>query len=117
MKTKYWIAVFAAVLVICLGLSVLLLLPGEPAGFAEVYSEGKLLYTLDLSENREVTVSAEKGSNVITVRDGKVAVTQADCPDGHCMQRGYCNSGVQIVCLPHELVIRFTGEPAVDGVA
>ncbi len=116
MKTKYWITIFVVMLVLCLGLSLPLFLPGQPMTYAEVYSEGKLLYTLDLSQDRELTVATEKGTNVITVRDGKVAVTRADCPDGHCMQRGFCNSGVQLVCLPHELVIRFTGEADVDGI-
>ena len=61
-----------------------------------------------------VTVADGNGCNVITVRDGKIAVTWADCPDGYCVDRGFCNSGTQIVCLPHSLVITFLGESEVD---
>ena len=45
----------------------------------------------------------------IAVKDGKIAVTEASCPDHYCMQRGYCHSGAQIVCLPNRLVISFLG--------
>ncbi len=115
MKTKTWMSLLAFVLLICLGLSLWLLRPGQAASRAEVWSEGKLLYTLELGEDRVVTVETDSGINEITVRDGKIAVTRADCPDGYCMARGYCSGGVQIVCLPHQLVIKFVGEQTVDG--
>lgn len=117
MKTKIWIGILAAALVLCLGLSIWLWLPRAPAACAEVYCRGVLLHRLDLSVDREVAVSTELGTNVITVRDGAVAVTQADCPDGYCMKRGFCRSGAQIVCLPHGIVIQFVGSGELDGVA
>ena len=116
MKTKYWILVFAILLVVCAGLSIWALLPGEEATMVEVRSEGELLYLLPLSVDREVEVVCGDGVNVVTVKDGKVAVTQANCPDGYCMKRGFCSSGVQIVCLPNHLVLSFVGEQEVDAV-
>jgi len=101
---------------VCLGLSLWLLLPGEDASAVEVWSEGKLLYTLPLSQSQAVTVKSSHGTNTVTVKDGKVAVTEADCPDGHCMARGFCSSGAQIVCLPNRLVLKFTHQGAVDSV-
>ena len=115
MKTRTWILLIAAALMISVGLSLWLLLPGEPARQVKVYSQGELLYTLPLNEDTQVTVTTELGRNVITVKDGKVAVTEADCPDGYCMARGYCHSGAQIVCLPNRLVLEFTGEQTIDG--
>ncbi len=115
MKTRTWVILLAAVLVLCLGLSLWLLLPGGAASQAQIWSEGELLYTLDLHIDQEKTVTSQYGTNVITVRDGKIAVTQADCPDHYCMDRGFCSSGAQIVCLPNRLVIKFTGEQALDG--
>ncbi len=117
MKTRSWILVIAGILLVCLALTVLLWLPREAAAYAQVYSEGKLLYTLDLSVDQQVTVTTQAGTNVIVVQDGAVAVCQADCPDGYCMRRGFCNSGAQIVCLPHGLVIQFVQETGVDGIA
>lgn len=117
MKTKTWIILFALVLLVCIGLSIPLLLPGEAATHAEISSRGEILKTVDLRIDQEFTVeTAEGGHNVITVRAGKIAVTQATCPDHYCMNRGFCNSGTQIVCLPNRLVIRFLGEQTIDAV-
>ena len=48
---------------------------------------------------------------------GKIAVTEATCPDHYCMKRGFCASGMDIVCLPNKLVIHFIGEQTVDAAA
>lgn len=117
MKTKTWIVLLAAVLALCTGLSLWLLLPGEDAARAEIWSDGELLYVLDLATEQSLTVSSDYGANTVTVRDGAIAVTEADCPDRYCMDRGFCSGGSQIICLPNRLVIRFVGEQAVDGVA
>ena len=114
MKTKIWILLLSAVMLLCVGLSLWFLLPRQ-AQSARVYSDGQLLFTLDLRIDQTKTVHSQYGTNVITVQDGKVAVTQADCPDGYCMDRGFCSGGVQIVCLPNRLVIQFGGEPEVDA--
>lgn len=117
MKTKTWIGIIALALLLCAGLSLWLLLPGAPAEAVQVFSEGKLLYTLPLNIDNQVTVTTSFGTNVVTVMDGKVAVTEADCPDHYCMERGFCNSGAQIVCLPNRLVLQFTGAQTIDGVS
>jgi len=117
MKTKYWIAILSTVLVLCCISGFLLMAPGEEASRAEIVSEGKVLYTVDLYTSATYTVTTEDGGyNVVTVKDGKIAVTEADCPDHYCMMRGFCSSGTEIVCLPNRLVIRFLGEQEIDGV-
>ena len=117
MKTKVFIILFALVLILCLGLSAFLLLPGEDAAYAEIRSQGQVLKVVDLSRDQQFTVDTpDGGHNVVTVRDGKIAVTEANCPDHYCMQRGFCSSGAQIVCLPNQLVIQFTGESTIDAV-
>lgn len=117
MKTKTWLILIGALLALCLGLSIVLMMPGEEAVYAQVVSQGKVIHTLDLRVDREVTVTTQKGTNVITVKDGKIAVTEASCPDHICVHRGFCSGGLQIVCLPNELVIRFVGEQIIDGAA
>ena len=117
MKTKTWILLFSVLLVICLGLSILVLIPGETATHAEITSQGKVLKTVDLRIDQEFTVDTPSGGhNVITVKDGRIAVTEANCPDHYCMDRGFCSSGTQIVCLPNRLVIRFLGKQTIDAV-
>ena len=114
-KTRVWILLLGLLLVACVALSILFFMPRH-ADRAEVYSDGKLLYTLDLHKDTEHTVLLEDGSNTITVKDGKIAVTRANCPDGYCMKRGFCDGGADIVCLPNRLVIVFLQENDVDGV-
>ena len=114
LKTKFWIAILALMVLLCLGLT-LLTMGGEEASRAKITSDGNLLRIVDLAIDQEFTVEAESGYNVVTVRDGKIAVTEASCPDHYCMARGFCNSGAQIVCLPNELVIQFVAESEIDG--
>jgi hypothetical protein len=116
MKTKYYVAILAAILIFCAVLTGLLLSPGTPATHATVTSGGKEIRTVDLRVNQEFTVTLEDGSyNTITVKDGAVAVTDASCPDHYCAKRGFCSGGAQIVCLPNGLVISFSGEPEIDA--
>ena len=115
MRTKYWIFLIVGIAVICAVLSIGWM-DTQDAAFAQVYSQGELLHTVDLRVERILTVESDNGTNVISVKDGKIAVVDADCPDGYCMDRGYCSGGLQIVCLPNRLEIRFLGGQKVDGV-
>ena len=115
MKTTGWITILAGIFLVCLALSLWLLLPGEEAELVEVWSEGKLLYSLRLDADQSMEVVSQYGKNTVTVKNGKVAVTQADCPDHYCMDRGWCDSGTPIVCLPNRLVLKFVGNQPVDG--
>ena len=115
MKTKYWILGLSLLLAISVLLSLWLFRP-QQAGAVQVISRGQVLYTLPLSVDTQVTVETELGTNTVKVKDGKVAVTAADCPDKHCMNRGFCGGGAQIVCLPNRLVLAFTeGTGGLDG--
>ena len=116
LKTKTWIILLCALLAVSLGLSIWLLMPGKTAAAAEIWLDGTLYRTVDLAVDQEFEVQSDHGTNTITVKDGKIAVTAASCPDHHCMQRGFCDGGTQIVCLPNRLVVKFTAEQEVDGV-
>lgn len=117
MKTKTWALLLAAALAVCVACSIWLLQPGQTADRIEIWSEGELKYTLSLYMDQTLTVTTATGTNVVTVKDGAVAVTEANCPDHYCMQRGFCQGGADIVCLPNRLVIRFLGKQEIDGVS
>ena len=118
MKTRYWIALLAAIALICAGISIPLLIPGEDAVYAQIISDGQVMQVVDLNTDREIRITTNRGgSNTVTVRDGKIGVTEATCPDHYCMDRGMCSSGAQIVCLPNRLTIRFLGDQEVDSIA
>ena len=111
MKTKYWLMIFGAVAAVCIALS-LPLLRADRARYAQITSKGQPVKTVDLMIDQEFTVD---GKNTVTVQDGKIAVTWADCPDHYCMKRGFCDGGTDIVCLPNRLVITFLGNQEVDA--
>jgi hypothetical protein len=111
LKTKYWIAVMAAVLIICVALS-LFTFNGKTASRAQIISNGKVIRTVELAIDQEFTVNSK---NTVTIKDGKIAVTWADCPDHYCMKRGFCSGGTDIVCLPNRMVIEFLAEQEVDA--
>jgi len=117
MKTRTWILIFTLILVVCLGASFYFLAPGEASTRAEITSGGQVIKTIDLRIDQEFTVDSSSGGyNVVTVKDGKIGVSAATCPDHYCMKRGYCNSGTEIVCLPNRMTIRFLGEQEIDAI-
>ena len=113
MKNKYWILIFGAILALCL-LLVLLPTQNAPSELAQI-KYGSKTTTVDLRIDQEMVFeTADGGYNMVTVKDGKIAVTEANCPDQYCVRQGFCNSGEQIVCLPHKLVISFIGDSEID---
>ena len=117
MKTRTWISLFALILIVCSGASFYFLSPGEVSTHAEITSQGQTVKTVDLRVDQEFTVECGNGGyNLIRVKDGKIGVSEASCPDHYCMKRGFCDSGTEIVCLPNRLTIRFLGVQEIDAV-
>ena len=117
MKTKIWVLLIAALLVVCGGLSIVTMMPKEAASYAEISSQGTLVRMVDLMIDQEFEIGSGDHTNTVTVRDGKIAVTEATCPDHYCMKRGFCNSGSDIVCLPNRLIIHFLGVQEIDAIS
>ena len=115
MKTKTWILLLGAAFLLSLLGSFFVLRNRPDAARAQISSGGKVVKTVNLRVNQQFTITSENsGENTITVRDGKIAVTDATCPDHYCMKRGFRASGTDIVCLPNKLVIHFIGAQTVD---
>ncbi len=115
MKTKTWIVLLSALLVLSLAGSFFLLRPQSAATHAEITSPGSGTKIVDLRIDDSFYVFTPSGGhNLITIRDGKIAVTEATCPDHYCMERGFCDSGTPIVCLPNKLVITFLDSQEID---
>ena len=105
MKQKHWILTFAAIIAVCL---LVWLLPRGGGQTALVYQDGTLFYTLDLRQNRTLTVTGPAGKTIITVADGEVFVSHADCPDQVCVQHGPLQkNGGPIIGLPNRLTIEW----------
>lgn len=97
-----------------LALSVLLLILGNldsKGGGATVTDSQGRVYTFNLYENEDIRIETDLGYNVISVHDGKICVSDADCPDCSCVkQDGINKKGDKIVCLPHKLIVEVDSE-------
>ena len=97
------------------------LLSGGEGAYALVSVGGREQGRYSLEEDLELDIAgADGGYNHLSIQDGVVSVTEADCPDKLCVyQKSIRYSGEMIVCLPHQLVIEIQNgqEASLDGIA
>ena len=109
MKRNDWFLIIGILIIaLCFLLIRSFVMGGEPAGSVEVRINGETVGTYSLYEDRTERFEYDDGSyNVMVIKDGKVSVTEADCPDKHCINKGEVyRENDTIICLPHELVIK-----------
>ncbi len=108
------IILVSAVVVVALAVVVFQMIFLKKEGtYALVQVQQEQRYRLDLQKETELVVEDETGFNKIKVKDGAIAVTEADCPDKVCVRTGYISkTGEVIACLPHELTVTISGADA-----
>ncbi len=65
---------------------------------------GKPSYTFPLNTSRTIPVSSPYGEAVIEIKDKKVRMSEASCPNKLCIKEGWISKGV-IVCLPNRILV------------
>lgn len=82
-----------------------------PAVTAQITVDGKVVETLDLSTDTELTITgAGGGTNHLIVKDGEIWCSEASCPDKVCVHQGKKHlSSDTIVCLPNKMIVTITG--------
>ncbi len=119
MKNKILI-IIAAVIFILAAAGSLWALNAPRKDAVVIKQNGKILYTINLktAENKVFDITCKEGKNTVEIKDGKIRVKDADCPDKVCVNTGWLSSSaVPIVCLPHRLVIEFAESGGLDGVS
>ena len=115
-KNWKWAVILLLVMALCAAGGYFILTGNQDADTAQILSDGQILRTVSLNVNQKFTIEAANGGyNTVTVQDGKIAVTEASCPDHYCMHRGFCSGGTDIVCLPNKLVIQFVKQQEIDA--
>lgn len=74
-----------------------------------VSSDNKTVYILPLTEDRIVSVKTFNGENVIEIKDKRVRMKEASCPDKLCVKQGWIEKGA-IICLPNKVVVTVGGD-------
>lgn len=71
---------------------------------AELYPESE--------QDREIRIDfPDGGYNLIRIQNHEICIAEADCPDQTCVHTGVLKSETfPIVCLPHQLIIRYAEE-------
>ena len=108
-KEEYFIGGLLLVsLIFC---AIVYLVPHGQYGSIEITVDGKVFGTYSLAKDQTISIN---DTNVCEIKDGKVRMIQADCPDHLCMKQPSIGSaGGFIVCLPNKVVIK--GETAEDS--
>ncbi len=113
-SNKFWIILFATIAAISVFL--LVIFSFNSGTTVQIFYKDKLIDTMDLSENKTKQIKLDEGYNIIEVKDGNVFVKSADCKNQICVNSGKKSSvGSAIICAPHRLTVKITGESSADA--
>lgn len=118
-KTRTWVILFVILFAVLAGLAFALSRIQTEGTIANIYQDGECIYSIDLSavtETETITVEDDNGHvNVIEVENGRIRVSEANCPDQVCVETGWLSSSLKpIVCLPAKLVIQIESDPETE---
>lgn len=119
MTNKKLIIIFAVVFVVfAVGAFVINTIQPDD-NIAIISVNGKEVKEVDLNSDGSFDLKTEYGINKIQIKDGKISVYEADCPDKLCVRHGGLrNKYDAIVCLPNKVVIEYKNDnKTIDAVA
>lgn len=73
--------------------------------------DGKPAYNFPLDVDRTITLHGPYGKMVVEIKDRRVRMKEAHCPNLICVKQGWISRGV-IVCLPNRVVVTVGGGTA-----
>lgn len=102
-------------MIVLLSFAPLFVLKGAVAGGtgkALVYVDGTLLCQIDMSRDQVVEIAHLK----IEVKEAKIRITDADCPQKICERTGWISAPAHtIVCAPNKVLVEIEGESGQAG--
>ncbi len=80
--------------------------------------DGEVIKTFDLPQNELVQYKVqidEDDYNLVEIVGNRVRLKEATCPDQVCVKEGWISkAGEALICLPHKLVVKISGELVED---
>lgn len=107
-KRKKDIIIVAVILCLALAAFIVnrMIFRAQGTVYCEIYVDGKLTETVDLTEERSFTLE-ERPNIRFAVKDRRIAFAASDCPDQICVHAGYLGQvGQSAACLPNKTSIR-----------
>ena len=123
LSNRFWLILIGALLLAAVAGMAVVHSRQETGVMVQVLRDGQVEDTFPLSGSLTRRYEADSGGyNVVVVKDGKVSVTEASCPDQICVRHGPTDQTADpIVCLPNKLVVQVlapAGEAGqLDGVS
>ncbi len=118
-RTKILLLIAVVIFTFSLTLCFWVMRPAQ-TNIVEIVQDGTVLYRLDLNntENQEIEISYHGKINTVLIENGRICITNADCPDNTCVHMGWLESeAMPIVCLPNRLVIQYAQSGEADTIA
>ncbi len=123
-----------AVLLVSGALWLILSWSGKTGDNISIMVDGQLYGTYSLDEDKEIVIGLPDGAsgadygsteaggtnsvwrNVLKIQAGQASMIEADCPDLLCVHhKPISKQGESIVCLPHKVIVKVTGEEHVPA--
>ena len=102
------LVLICVLLAVCLSVYFFIYKKSGTGAYATVYVGDEIVSRYSLDVDGEYVIG--DGGNILTIEDGEVFMTYADCPDGWCKKQGRISlSGERITCLPNRVMIMITG--------
>lgn len=116
MKRNDWIMI-AVFLFAAAGIYAVINIFGIGRGaYVEVMKDGKAIAQFSLDEDIQYTIGDDEDYNILIIKDGKAAITDASCPEKSCThQRTIDSSGGSIICVPNKVVIEVVSDIEADS--
>lgn len=109
-----------AVIVAVAGILLLFLygVNSDSGAYVQIEIDGTVTDTLPLDTDTTKEIMTENGGvNILVIEDGYAKMTDANCPDGICMNHKRINrNGESIICLPHKVVVSVVNEDDSDEI-
>ena len=115
MKKSTVLIIICAAVFLAAAITSVVMLNAPPGDIVKIKSDGELLYTIDLSKSPDRTIVVEYNGkkNTLEIKDHKIRVSEADCPDKVCVNTGWLDSpAIPIICLPNKLIIEYENNDA-----
>jgi hypothetical protein len=81
----------------------------------EIRAGDKLVGRYSLNNHRLVKVRGRLGTTLVLIENGRARIQSSPCPHKICCRMGDIGSeGGLLVCVPNEVIVTITGEPAED---